>query len=309
VGAATGNNIGMAGVAPRVSVLPVRVLGKCFGRDSDIQAGMRWAVNLPVDGVPENPNPAKVLNLSLGGGGACTAEYQRVVDEVLATGAVIVAAAGNSEGQAVGAPGNCRGVISVLALRHVGTKVGFSDLGPQITIAAPGGNCVLEGNTDPCLYPILAATNKGTERPGGSGWTDSYDISVGTSFASPLVAGTVGLMFSAAPNLTPAQIRTALRSSARPFPTSGADNGSDPTPVARCRAPDGTSQLQCYCNTSVCGAGMLDAGAAVAAATQPIEGNSAGSDDGGGGGGGAMSALWVLLLGVATFAIRRSRTR
>jgi serine protease len=309
VSAATSNNIGMAGTAPNVRVLPVRVLGKCFGRDSDIQAGMRWAVGLPVDGLPDNPNPAKVLNLSLGGGGACTGEYQRVVDEVLASGAVIVAAAGNSEGQAVGAPGNCRGVISVLALRHVGTKVGFSDLGPQITIAAPGGNCVLEGNTDPCLYPILAATNKGTQRPGGSGWTDSFDYSAGTSFASPLVAGTVGLMFSAAPNLSPAQVRTALRSSARPFPTTGADNGSDPTPVPQCRAPDGTSQLQCYCNTSVCGAGMLDAGAAVAAATQPIDDGGSGGNADGGGGGGAMSALWVLLLGLATAAVRRGRAR
>jgi serine protease len=306
VGAATNNNIGMAGAAPGIRVLPVRVLGKCFGRDSDIQAGMRWAAGIPVDGVPDNPSPAKVLNLSLGGGGACTANYQRVVDEVLATGAVIVAAAGNSDGQGVGAPGNCRGVISVLALRHVGTKVGFSDLGPEITIAAPGGNCVLEGANDPCLYPIVAATNDGEQRPGGSGWTDSYDITVGTSFSSPLVAGTVGLMFSAAPRLTPGQIRTALRTSARPFPTRGADNGSDPTPVPMCRAPDGSSQLQCYCNTSVCGAGMLDAGAAVAAAKQPVADDGIGSD-GGDGGGGAMSALWVLLLGWATAALRRRR--
>ena len=304
VGAATNNNIGMAGTAPNVRVLPVRVLGKCFGRDSDIQAGMRWAAGIPVDGVPENPNPAKVLNLSLGGGGPCTAAYQGVVDEVLATGAVIVAAAGNSDGQGVGAPGNCRGVIAVLALRHVGTKVGFSDLGPEIAIAAPGGNCVLEGATDPCLYPILAATNDGKQRPGGSTWSNSYDITVGTSFSSPLVAGTVGLMFSATPKLTPGQIRTALRSSARPFPTSGADNGSDPTPVPQCRAPDGASQLQCYCNTSVCGAGMLDAGAAVAAATQPVADNGAGNEDGGGG---AMSGLWVLLLGVAAAVLRRGR--
>jgi serine protease len=308
VGAATGNGIGMAGAAPNVRLLPVRVLGKCFGRDSDIQAGMRWAAGLPVDGVPDNPNPARVLNLSLGGGGACTASYQATVDEVLATGAVIVAAAGNSDGQGVGAPGNCRGVITVLALRHVGTKVGFSDLGRPITIAAPGGNCVLEGRSDPCLYPILAATNQGRERPAGSAWSDSYDVTVGTSFAAPLVAGTAGLMFSAAPNLTPSQITAALRSSARPFPTSGADNGSDPTPVPLCRAPDGTPQLQCYCTTSVCGAGMLDAGAAVAAALQ------APADDGrgepvadSGGGGGAMSALWVLLLGVAAGVLRRRR--
>jgi serine protease len=77
----------------------------------------------------------------------------------------IVASAGNSAGAPVGAPANCAGVIAVLALRHAGTKVGFSDLGPEITISAPGGNCVNIDAGEPCLYPILTATNAGT-RPG-----------------------------------------------------------------------------------------------------------------------------------------------
>ena len=266
VGAAANNGIGMAGTAPGVLVLPVRVLGKCAGYDSDIQAGMLWAGGIAVAGVPDNPNPAKVLNMSLGGTGACTASYQSVVDQLLAKGVVIVAAAGNSAGGPVGTPANCKGVISVLALRHVGTKVGFSDLGTEITIAAPGGNCVNTGVGQPCLYPILAATDDGLQGPTVSNWTNSLDYSVGTSFSSPLVAGTVGLMYSVQTGLTPAQVRSTLQATARAFPSTGGDNG-DGSLVTQCVAPSSNvQQLQCYCNTTFCGAGMLDAGAAVTTA-------------------------------------------
>ncbi len=268
VAAATNNGTGMAGAAPGVRILPVRVLGKCFGSDSDIIAGMRWAAGLAVAGVPTNPNPAKVINMSLGGSGSCSAAYQAAINEITAAGVTIVAAAGNSAGHPVNEPANCSGVIGVLALRHAGTKVGFSDLGPEISIAAPGGNCVNVSAGSACLYPILAATNTGTQGPVSSGWTDSFNATVGTSFSAPLAAGVAALMVSQRPSITPAQLRNAMRASARPFPTSGADNGSDPTPVTACVAPvAGVDQLQCYCNTSYCGAGMLDAGRAVTAAT------------------------------------------
>ena len=271
VGAATNNALGMAGAAPGVRVLPVRVLGKCYGTDSDIIAGMRWAAGIAVDGVPANPNPAKVLNMSLGGSGSCNTAYQTAVNEIVARGVVIVAAAGNGAGGAVGVPANCNGVIAVLGLRHVGSKVGFSDLGPEVSIAAPGGNCVNVGAGDACLYPILAATNTGAQGPVGSSYTNSFDISVGTSFSSPLVAAVAGLMASQQPLITAAQVKSTMQSTARAFPTTGADNGTDPTPVTACRAPqNGVEQLQCYCNTAVCGAGMLDAGRAVAAVSQVV---------------------------------------
>jgi serine protease len=272
VGAASNDGIGMAGTAPGVKVLPVRVLGKCFGTDADIQAGMLWAAGISVPGVPDNTTPARVINLSLGGSGPCSASYQSVINQVRAAGAVVVAAAGNSAGGPVGTPANCAGVISVLALRHAGTKVGFSDLGPQITIAAPGGNCINTAAGTPCLYPILAASNSGTTGPVNSIWTDSYKISVGTSFAAPLVAGTAGLMFSAQPALTPDQVATQLQVTARAFPSTGADNGpGDSTPVTQCHAPtSGVQQLQCYCTIGLCGAGMLNAGAAVAGAAGPL---------------------------------------
>jgi serine protease len=271
IGAATNNAAGMAGVAPGVGVLPVRVLGKCYGVDSDIIAGMRWAAGIAVDGVPANPNPAKVLNMSLGGTGACSSAYQNAVNEIVARGVIIVAAAGNGAGGAVGVPANCRGVIAVLGLRHVGSKVGFSDLGPEVAIAAPGGNCININAGEPCLYPMLAATNTGTQGPVASAYSDSFNITVGTSFASPMVAGVVGLMASQQASITPASVRSILQSTARPFPTTGADNGTDPTPVTACVAPqNNVEQLQCYCTTALCGAGMLDAGRAVAAVSAVI---------------------------------------
>ena len=181
VAAATNNGIGMAGLAHGAKVLPVRVLGKCGGYDSDITAGMLWAAGIEQAGLPGSVTPAKVLNLSLGGEGTCTAAYQEAIASVTARGVVVVAAAGNSVGRAVGTPANCPGAIAVAGVRHAGSKVGCSDLGPEIAIAAPGGNCVNIGDNEPCLYPILTGSNSGTQRPnaGGSIWTDSFEYSVG----------------------------------------------------------------------------------------------------------------------------------
>lgn len=275
IGAQAHNGIGMAGTAHGVRILPVRVLGKCGGYDSDIIAGMRWAVGAAVPGEPANPTPARVLNMSLGSEGSCSQSYRTVMSEVTRApyNAVVVAAAGNSTGHAVGTPGNCPGVIAVGGLRHAGTKVGYSDLGPQIAISAPAGNCVNIADGSACLYPILTTTNTGTQRPnaGGATYTDSYNISVGTSFATPIVAGAAALMLAARPALTPTEVTSMLKGAARPFPTSGADNGpDDPTPVTQCRAPDGIDQIQCYCTTSLCGAGMLDVAASVLAARDDL---------------------------------------
>ena len=237
IAALTGNGIGMASVGRNVRVLPVRVLGKCGGFDSDIIAGMRWAAGLAVAGVPANPTPARVLNLSLGGEGACTAAYVSAVADVTAAGAVVVAAAGNSAGHSVTTPANCPGVIAVAGLRHAGTKVGFSDLGPEIALSAPAGNCVDVGVNDPCRYPILTTANPGTMAPvshaaGGSVYTDAFRASVGTSFSAPLVAGTAALMFSAQPGLSPSAVRSLLQATARPFPTSSADTGESDAAAA-----------------------------------------------------------------------------
>jgi serine protease len=271
-GARADDDVGMAGTAHGARILPVRVLGKCGGYDSDIVAGMLWAAGLERVAGVANAHPARVLNLSLGGPhdpastDECTA-YERAAARIAQeAGGLVVAAAGNGVGGAVGVPARCAGFLAVGGLRHAGSKVGFSDLGPQIALSAPGGNCVFDSDTQPCTYPILAGSNAGAQGPRGSTWTDSIDYGVGTSFASPIVAGAVAMVLSQRPALTPAELRQVLQATARPFPQDGATNlplSSDPVPA--CRPPDGSEQLQCYCQTGLCGAGMLDAAAAVAA--------------------------------------------
>jgi serine protease len=273
IGAATDNGVGMASVGRNVMVQPLRVLGKCGGYDSDIQAAIQWAAGIAVPGVPTNQHPAKVINMSLGASGACDKAYSDVIAQANAAGVVVVVAAGN-DGLDVGSPANCAGAIGVAGVRHSGTKVGYSDLGPTVAIAAPAGNCGNSSGT--CLYPLLTTSNSGTTTPvagaAGAIYTgNGNDASLGTSFSAPLVSGTVALMFSANPNLTPAQVKAALQSSARAFPSSGAAPsqrtvGGPFVPVSACAAPTATAQdYECYCTTSTCGAGLLDASAAVSA--------------------------------------------
>jgi serine protease len=258
IGAATHNGTGMASVGRNVMVLPVRVLGRCTGFDSDIQAGMLWAAGLSSSPVP-NPTPAKILNLSLGAEGSCGASYTDVVSQLTAAGVTVVVSAGNDAGLAVASPANCPGVIAVAGVRHAGTKVGFSSIGPQVAISAPGGNCV--NTTGACLNPLLTTTNTGTTTPGSSTYSDSFVISVGTSFAAPLAAGTAALMLSANPAMTPSQVKSTIQATARPFPSPSTD-----ATLPVCQAPGADEQGECHCTTTTCGAGLLDASAAVSAA-------------------------------------------
>lgn len=265
IGALTNNGNGIAGLTWDSWILPVRALGKCGGYDSDILAAMRWAAGLSVPGVPSNPHPAHILNLSIGSTGSCPQSYRSVISELSALGVIVVASAGN-EGGPVAAPANCPGVIGVAGLRHAGTKVGFSNLGPEITVGAPGGNCV---NVDggPCLFSLVTTTNSGSTTPGTDTYTDAFNYNVGTSFSAPIVSGIVGLMLSVNGNLRPPQVIARLKESATPYPTS-----SDPT-VPMCRVPFGPFDVQgfeCNCTTETCGAGMANARKAVEAALRPI---------------------------------------
>lgn len=265
IGAASDNGIGIAGLARDVKVLPVRVLGRCGGADSDILAGMRWAAGLS-NSPYVNPNPARVINLSLGSSdvNGCDASYRDTIAELNAAGVVVVAAAGNDTGHAVNVPANCSGAIAVAGLRHAGSKVGYSNIGPQVALAAPAGNCVNTAAGSPCLYPLMTTTNDGSTSPGNNTYSSSFDATLGTSFATPLVAGAAALLLSVDPSLTPAQVKAHLQAGARAFPTTG---GTDAT-VVQCTAPTAADQLECYCTTSTCGAGMLDVGRSVALVQQ-----------------------------------------
>ncbi|KVC44828.1 S8 family peptidase [Burkholderia diffusa] len=230
IGAGANNGIGVAGVSWLGRILPVRVLGKCGGTTSDIADAMRWAAGIPVAGVPTNPTPAKVINLSLGGVGACSATFQQAIDDVNAKGVTVVVAAGN-DGLSTGLdqPANCRGVISVGATDATGRRASFSNFGSDVALSAPG-------------VDILSTANSGTTTPG----TDTYGTASGTSLATPQVTGIVGLMLSMNGNLTPAQIQQKLQGGAR-----------------AAMLPASTS-----CTALPAGSGIADAGAAVTAATQ-----------------------------------------
>jgi serine protease len=265
--ARTDNAEGIAGTGWDTRILPVRVLGKCGGNTSDIIAGMRWAAGLAQDGAPPNPTPARVLNLSLGGQGTCSRAYQVAIDEIVARGVLVLVSAGN-DGALPDQPANCVGVASVTGVRHVGTKVGFANLGPGVTIAAPGGNCVNVGPGDACLYSLDTTTNLGGTVPTTSGYTGRVtDINVGTSFASPIVAGIAALMYAVNERLAPGKVIERLQTSALPFPVS-----SDAT-VPTCRVPvdfDDAQLAECNCTTQTCGAGLANAPGAVAAALRPV---------------------------------------
>ncbi len=102
IGAATNNGVGVSGVNWNAKILPVRVLGKCGGYTSDIVDGMRWAAGLSVSGVSANANPADVINMSLGGSGACSTTEQNAVNAIVAAGTAVVVAAGNDNANASG---------------------------------------------------------------------------------------------------------------------------------------------------------------------------------------------------------------
>ena len=231
VAAVTDNATGVAGVARGARIVPVRVLGKCGGALSDIVDAIRWSAGLTVPGAPANPNPAEIINLSLGGSGACGGAYQDAFDDAIAAGATVVVAAGNSDADAAGfRPANCDGVITVAATNRTGKRSYYSNFGAAVEIAAPGGETFVQSDG------VLSTANAGATTPGA----DSYLFYQGTSMAAPHVAGVAAILKSVAPSASPAQILSAMESTAQPFP------------------PGGTRP----CSTTTCGAGIVDAGEA-----------------------------------------------
>src|SRR5437016_3227896 len=191
----------IAGINWNSKILPVRVLGKCGGYDSDIIDGMRWAAGISVPGAPSNPTPAKVLNLSLGGPGSCNAAWQSAIDQVTGLNKVIVVAAGN-EGVdfSTVTPASCQGVITVAAHDPQNNRSFYSNFGSAAAtqlFAAPGDN--------------IYSTSDGGAR---TALNDALIYNeYGTSGATAHVSGIVSLMLSANSALTPAQVRQILRDS------------------------------------------------------------------------------------------------
>ncbi len=204
VAAVTNNAKGVAGTAFNAKVVPVRVLGKGGGSLSDIADAIVWASGGSVSGVPANPNPAEAINMSLGGGGACSATIQSAINGAVSRGTTLVIAAGNGNTNVTSAtPANCNNVIAVGATTSTGARSSFSNYGALVDIAAPGSG-------------ILSTLNSGTAGPGA----ENYASYSGTSMSTPHVAGVVALIQSVSnPAKTPAQIETLLKNTARAFPS------------------------------------------------------------------------------------------
>ena len=210
---ATGNSVGIAGPG-LVRILPVRVLGKCGGFDSDITDAVRWAAGLPVDGVPLNPNPARILNMSLGGPGPCSLAFQAAVNEVLAMGAVIIVAAGNDGVDATTqAPANCSGVITVAASDARGVITPYSNFGPRVDILAPGGDNSRDDDGNGRPDGILSMVDGG------------YEFKEGTSMATPLVSAAAAIVAAERPDATAEEVKSILTAAALPRDASQCPKG------------------------------------------------------------------------------------
>ena len=255
IGAVSNNNQGIAGINWANKVLPVRVSGKCGALLSDLLDGMRWAAGLPVTGVPTNPNPARIINLSFGGDMPCSrsALYQSAIDDVTAQGALVVVAAGNASSPLM-RPADCQRVLSVGAVRRDGLKTDYSSYGLRLGLMAPGGSV----GEDVLLY---STANSGLTTAVSA--QDHYGTLQGTSFSAPLAAGVATLMLSLNPALSPAQLVDRMRTGVRPW------SSVAQVPVYPTCSRDSLFQSVCHCTTDTCGPGLLDAGLAVRLAQGP----------------------------------------
>ena len=203
VAATASNGIGGTGVAFKAKVLPVRVLGKCGGYNSDIADAIVWASGGTVPGVPMNANPAEVINMSLGGGGSCDPMTQEAINTAVANGSVVVVAAGNSYSSVEDfSPASCQNVITVASNDQNGARSYFSNAGGLIDVAGPGGS-----------PGIHSTVNAGATVPGAH----VYGTMQGTSMAAPHVAGIAALMQALDPN-SPARVEELLKATARAMP-------------------------------------------------------------------------------------------
>lgn len=238
--AALKNGTGVVGVAPGVKIEPLRVLGSYGGSTADIATAVRWGAGVTVPGLPKNSKPVNVLNLSLGGVGSCSTVMQSAINAAVAKGVPVVVASGNSTiPLSKISPANCKNVIRVNATGWKGTLASYSDYGTSAapaTIAAPGGS----GYSEACLGGVqcggvLSTLNDGKTTIG----SPAYGYEAGTSMAAPHVAAVVALVKALHPTWSPSQITAVLRATATKFPAAA------------------------KCNSTKCGTGIVNAGAAV----------------------------------------------
>ncbi len=199
IAAATGNNIGVAGVARQCKIMPLRVLGNGGGLSSDIRQAIYYAAGLDNSSGTKPQQRADIINLSLGGSSSSVLD-QAAIEAARAAGVIIVAAAGNSATDAPFYPAAYNGVISVSAVGIDKRLAPYSNFGATIDIAAPGGNMSQDYDGDGHLDGVLSTSG---DDASGPPIEMVYKFAQGTSMAAPHVAGVVALMKSVYDGLTP----------------------------------------------------------------------------------------------------------
>jgi len=178
-GAATGNGVGVASVAPGATLMPVRVLGDDgSGTLSDVVKGIDWA----------RTHGADVINLSLGSDvpliGVATGEFDAAIRRALAAGIVVVAAAGNSGVPVCEQPAASDGLLCVGAVDKRRQRSFFSSFGRGLAVVAPGGSGASATGTE--VGEDVLSTFRGS----------TYRELAGTSQAAPHVSGVAALLVS-----------------------------------------------------------------------------------------------------------------
>jgi serine protease len=259
--ASTNNSSGIAGGAWDITVVPVRALGRCGGKLSDINDAIRWAAGkVPArdaqGGEVWNSRPADIINLSIGLFEPCPASMQAAINDAVASGAVVVAAAGNARiDTKYFAPGGCDNVISVAAGDARGQLTPYSNFGAKVSIMAPGGDMTRDDDGDQRPDGILS-TKYATDcydpaKPGTQVAQCYYSYENGTSMAAPHVSAALALLKAKFPALAPSQLKERLlqASSARtPLQCSGKCSnypGTTPIPGSEgmCFRPCGDKML------------------------------------------------------------------
>lgn len=195
----TNNGIGVAGVAYRAKIMPIKVLSASgSGSVAGIADGIRFAAD----------HGARVINMSLGGP-FNSQVLAKAVRYAVDRGVVVVCAAGNDGRGKVSFPAANSGALAVAATQFDETTTFYSNWGREIAVAAPGGNTRVDQNNDGVPDGVL----QHTVTPGNVAKQD-YLLFMGTSMASPHVAGVAALLLGAGAK-DPAQVRKILESTAR----------------------------------------------------------------------------------------------
>ncbi len=211
--ARTDNNNGIAGIGWQTKIMPLRVLGKGgAGNDYDIEQAMRFAAGLTNDSNTLPVRRADVINLSLGGP-VISSGFQELVNDVRRAGVIVVAAAGNDGTDTVIYPASLDGVVSVSGVDINRKRATYSNYGPFVDVAAPGGDNTPDVNGDGVPDGIISTVgDEITDNNGKTKIEYTFASSIGTSMAAPQMAGVIALMKAVYPAMTPAQFDNLLSS-------------------------------------------------------------------------------------------------